>query len=614
MDRLDEESADLDFLEENLKNTEALTEKMTSMLNIFDDRLVRLEASILPIHKSTLTLTKLAENIDRTRNGVLEIIGYFDLVEREEMMIKRGPNENDLESYLNSIGKCKKAIEVLSGMRLKSSEKVIGQLKQLLKAAILKLEDLFRSWLTNRSNSIEPLSYITKNLDIPGIPQGPLQNLATLSSYLSSFGPEIGYNSDFVKVYIEVRSTYLTKSLKTLAQGSISTAEKRSTPVYEKGTCGFNSYTDAILKMFKTEYEIAEKILPSESVMPGYRDTIQIPLDNYVETGRTLTNRIKKNMQTDVFLAFDMMESLNKNVGSFEEVFRLAGKKDSAYNELLYSLRAVALCSFPEFIDEIKNNRAKTMNIPSDGTIHELTITTLQHLKRLTDYQETVETMLLTLGDGNWNSSEKDANFSRDKTGRGVSGNVVIQHYFADVLESLSNTLDSRSKSYKKTALTCIFLLNNYHHILKSVRSQFYSVLDPDIERKYEKMVKKYNDGYQDTWKPCFSNLMDTTWVRGGSALKALGSNEKSIVKENFKNFNTEFEETYKVHKSYAIPDPDLRIQVIKDIKIVLMPVYNRFLEKYQQTEFSKNPTKYIRYDPQTLENMVNRLFDGSIY
>ncbi|CAB4418029.1 unnamed protein product [Rhizophagus irregularis] len=191
-------------------------------------------------------------------------------------------------------------------------------------------------------------------------------------------------------------------------------------------------------------------------------------------------------MQTDVFLAFDMMESLNKNVGSFEEVFRVSCReKDSAYNELLYSLRAVALCSFPEFIDEIKNNRAKTMNIPSDGTIHELTITTLQHLKRLTDYQETVETMLLTLGDG-----------------RGVSGNVVIQHYFADVLE-----------------------------------------VYPDIERKYEKMVKKYNDGYQDTWKPCFSNLMDTTWVRGGSALKALGSNEKSIVKEKFKNFNTEFEE-----------------------------------------------------------------------
>jgi hypothetical protein len=35
MDRLDEESADLDFLEENLKKTEALTGKM--VLSLFHD-------------------------------------------------------------------------------------------------------------------------------------------------------------------------------------------------------------------------------------------------------------------------------------------------------------------------------------------------------------------------------------------------------------------------------------------------------------------------------------------------------------------------------------------------------------------------------------------------
>ncbi|CAG8828230.1 25143_t:CDS:2, partial [Dentiscutata erythropus] len=63
MERLDEDSADLAFLEENLEKTEDLTEKMTSMLNVFDDRLVRLEASILPIHKSTQTLTKLVDSI-----------------------------------------------------------------------------------------------------------------------------------------------------------------------------------------------------------------------------------------------------------------------------------------------------------------------------------------------------------------------------------------------------------------------------------------------------------------------------------------------------------------------------------------------------------------------
>jgi hypothetical protein len=60
-----------------------------------------------------------------------------------------------------------------------------------------------------------------------------------------------------------------------------------------------------------------------------------MPLDNYVETGRTLNSRVKKNMQTDVFLAFDMMESLNKNVGAFEEVFRVYRKFHSLSFEIL---------------------------------------------------------------------------------------------------------------------------------------------------------------------------------------------------------------------------------------------------------------------------------------
>lgn len=93
--------------------------------------------------------------------------------------------------------------------------------------------------------------YTLSDLDIPGIPQAPIQNLAKLSSYLETYGQELDYKSNFVNVYGEVRSNYLVKSLTLLAQGSVSTAERRNTPVYEKGTCGFDSYTEAMLRMFK---------------------------------------------------------------------------------------------------------------------------------------------------------------------------------------------------------------------------------------------------------------------------------------------------------------------------------------------------------------------------
>ncbi|CAG8625894.1 1779_t:CDS:10, partial [Paraglomus brasilianum] len=616
---LDEENADLEFLEENLRRTNILTEKMvtilshfyesvfeqTGMLNVFDARLVRLEDSILPIHKSSQALTHLTDNIDKTRYALSEIIEYFDLVEREEQAIKRGPKEN-LESYLNSVGKCKRAMEILVGTRLRSGEKAMGQLKQLLKAAMLQLEELFRERLTKWSDPIEPLAYILKNREMPVIPTVPLENLARLSSYLAGSDIELGYSSDFVRVYVDVRSAYLQKSLTSLAQGSINTAEKRNTTVYEKGTCGFISYVEALLRMFEAEYMISSNILPSAFVAAGFRGAIQPALDSFVEVGKTLTSRVKKNMSTDVFLAFDMLETLTRNQPAFDELFRLTGSKDVGYGELTHSIRGITMRSFADFIDEIKNPPTKLLGVPIDGTVHEITITTLQHMKRLEDYPETVEAMLVTLGDGNWHVSDKEANFMRD---RSTAGSTIVRRYFgmiafvirpnrqdsdtfvyalfnhssafyiADCLDALATGLENRAKAYKKSALTYIFLLNNYHYVLKSIRTQYVPLLDKEVETKFERAVKKNNDSYQDTWKVCFGFLMDYTYVRGGALKSSIGSDKQS-AKERFKNFNNEFDELYKYHKTFTVPDPELRHKVVNDIRAVLLPMYNRFLER----------------------------------
>ena len=48
-------------------------------------------------------------------------------------------------------------------------------------------------------------------------------------------------------------------------------------------------------------------------------------------------------------------------------------------------------------------------------------------MKRLEDYPETVEAMLVTLGDGNWHVSDKEANFMRD---RSTAGSTIVRRYF----------------------------------------------------------------------------------------------------------------------------------------------------------------------------------------
>lgn len=105
-----------------------------------------------------------------------------------------------------------------------------------------------------------------------------------------------------------------------------------------------------------------------------------------------------------------------------------------------------------------------------------------------------------------------------------------------DALDQLTLSIQSRSRGYKKPALATVFLLNNYNHILRQIRTPpLNAVFDDSTEMKFSKLVKKQIDSYQDSWKPCVENLMDVTYVRGGTIKNSMGSGERQLVKERFK-------------------------------------------------------------------------------
>ena len=78
----------------------------------------------------------------------------------------------------------------------------------------------------------------------------------------------------------------------------------------------------------------------------------------------------------------------------------------------------------------------------------------------------------------------------------------------------------------------------------------------------------------------------------------------------------------------------DLRLQMVTDMKAVLVPMYNRFLDRYQgnnlifsiergevkmnmlqcekDTEFTKHPEKYIKYKREDVVALLGRLFEDS--
>jgi hypothetical protein len=105
---------------------------------------------------------------------------------------------------------------------------------------------------------------------------------------------------------------------------------------------------------------------------------------------------------------------------------------------------------------------------------------------------------------------------------------------------------------------------------------------------------------------------MDNTVIQNGIIQKSLSKNQREDVKDKFKSFNNAIDERHEIEKKYAVPDTDLRIQVIKEIKKVILPLYGRFYDKYLEIEFAKNPQKYIKYDKKALDELIDKFFDAS--
>ena len=68
------------------------------------------------------------------------------------------------------------------------------------------------------------------------------------------------------------------------------------------------------------------------------------------------------------------------------------------------------------------------------------------------------------------------------------------------------------------------------------------------------------------------------------------------------------------------MPDLDLRQKMVNDIRSVLIPMYERFYDKYNGklfslisgTDFTKNPDKYIKYKKEGLFSILSKLYEDN--
>ncbi|XP_071385577.1 exocyst complex component 7 isoform X11 [Centroberyx affinis] len=650
-EKLKQEQETLSFIRENLEKSDQLTKGMVSILSSFESRLMQLENSIIPVHKQTENLQRLQENVDKTLSCMDHVISYYHVAKDTDRIIREGPTGR-LDEYLACIAKIQKAVEYFQDNNPDSPE--LNTVKARFEKGKELLEAEFRSLLTRYSKPVPPILIldaismdeeleVQEEVMLEHLPEAVLQDIICISGWLV----EYGRNQDFMNVYYQIRSSQLDRSIKGLKdhfrKNSASSGilyspavqtKRKDTPTKKAPKrpgkddvldIEIDSYIhciSAFVKLAQSEYALLTEIIPEHHQKKTFDSLIQEALDNLMLEGDNIVSAARRAIMrhdySAVLTIFPILRHLKMSKSEFDST--LQGTAASTKNKLptlITSMETIGAKALEEFADSIKNDPDKEYNMPKDGTVHELTSNAILFLQQLLDFHETAGAMLASqvLGD-TYNipldpreTSSSASSYSSEFSKR------LLSTYICKVLGNLQLNLLSKSKVYEDSALSAIFLHNNYNYILKSLEKsdliQLVTVTQKKAESSYRELIEQQIQMYQRSWLKVTEHLTDRNMpvFQPGTKLK---DKERQVIKDKFKGFNDGLEELCKIQKVWAIPDKEQRDFIRQAQKKVVSDAYRAFLHRCANISFTKNPEKYHKYRPEHVEEMIERLFDTS--
>ncbi|KAF8067460.1 exocyst complex component, exo70 subunit [Lyophyllum atratum] len=611
---MDDETAEIELLEQNLNKTRQISQRMISILDSFDTRLAKLEKSILPLYTSTQILNRRASNIDKTLLKIDEVGSNQDGIAEEEALILRGPQTGQLDRYREVLERLNASIA------FKSSDQDTAETARLIETGAKKLTQLYTKLVAEVSSGSTPSP--GAEWTMTPFPSNVLATLRQLVAFLRTLPLPSTHPShpaaqtilttlkDAQRGYADMRGVWSQKCLETQGRRVVDRADTIDPVAAGKE---FGKWVEVILIVSEDEYQLLTQLTPiaSPTMLGSSYSTLLAPILSLFSTTLTsLVGLIKKSLPKYTFLALSAYESLLSLQPQWDDLLSRRGnetRKDT--NELkdgLHTLRAVCLRSFPEFLADLKLGAlGKGGELVTTG-LADFAISTVKYMERLPQVQAAVGSALLTLGDGNWKMGEGVQVGKAAKVGESDEA-VVLEHYVYDVVATAITSLNTLSRSSRRPAIASIFLLNNvsylrHHLLLEPVHPALPSLLPKTAQDYLNSNFRTAKAAYFDSnFSPLMQALTDDPKEKAN----------KAATKEKFTRFFDLLEEVMERHKLAKVmeDDADGRETLGEEVAKLVIPSLQRFSQKHRDKEFSKNPQKYIKMSTEAVETQLKSIY-----
>ncbi|KAL0565578.1 exocyst complex component exo70 [Marasmius crinis-equi] len=609
---MDDESAEIELLEQNLNKTRQISQRMTSILNSFDTRLAKLEKSILPLYSSTQILNRRASNIEKALLKIDEVASNHEGIAAEEALILRGPQTGQIQEYQDALERLNASIA------FKGADKDSMDTARLVETGAKKLTQLYTKLVAEGSSGTTPPP--GSDISQAPFPGDLVSMLASLVTFLRTLPVPSTHPShpaapgilsvlkEAQRGYADMRGNWIKKCLEGQGKRVVDRADNID-PV--QAGRDFGGWIRAMLSVAQDEYRLLTELSPlsGSSVIASSYSTLLKPLLSLLNSNASsLIALAKRSLQKHGFIALASYEALISLQGSWEEIASWKAADDrkatDEYKETLQSVRSLCLRLFPEALADIKLG---AMSRTSDTSVDlmDSSVSAIQFLGRLPETLAAAGDILTAIGDGNWKMGE-GMGVTKTRAG-GVDEHVLLQHYVYDIVNTSVSTLNMIAKTQRRPPFNSVFLLNNVAYLRRNI------CIDPKDDRLLDYLTKPTQDILNSNFRTAKSAYFDANF---SPLMQALTDDPKEkagrgATKEKFTRFYDLLEEVLERHKIAPVleDDPDERDAIGSDVIKFVIPSLKAFTQKHREKEFSKNPQKYIKLSADAVESQLKAIY-----
>lgn len=592
---VDIDEADVAVLNKNLVRSKELFNSISQSLNRISNKASTASTKIKPIIRD---VNKLTDSKKQVENGLLlleDVSRYAEETSGYEVILSSSIEGVGLKKYIITLVKSKALLKEMKA-KIKGFKGILINFENLIDKSDMALQNYFQKLVLNAESKIEEFCLIFKYFELD-------------LSYIN-------------RIFVRIRGGALSDNMKPYE--NITFIGKKP---YEKGTNGVQSFNNELIGQIDKEVALIDTIRSRvetldddilshviEKLINENYNKIVISCKKFLSTTSIIDNDIIILELIDCILTFE----------NYLSIHHIDVRRYGIFNENFTSLLRSASDIFKEYIKLIES-RISNIEKLNDSVIPEVTVEIISKIRRASEYPNSLMALIKGHKLGDWLLVNPPVKFTSVYTSvipNAGNGNENLPEFhlgcfFSDAIDAIMINIEIGLKndvSIKKSTQG-FYLVKNLimiETIINRSQQLFKTLGNLGLER-INKLKNRFLKLFLDDWNyASYIIIRDMTSIATTNAQNGGGSNnlsnkERDQIKELFKTFNESFEEALKNYQKYNITDPNLKTYLGGEIKKLILNAYFKLYDKYGRSDFTKNKPKYVKYDKQQFESLLNR-------